>query len=792
MDTGLLNLEEHFSTYYVCEPDEQSCSDDNNRSYFNEWEDERELNGDIGLIPEPSSFCGSLKGMSDITDSPPSLLFQKMIDWSTSIYVDGVDAFPPEEAVSHHFTDQDVEQKLQTNLATSELSSCFNDKDVNNFDLAKYINESAFTDSRKVKSVGKKIDKQAQKYIIEDKDDNFDTSDEVDVETVFEGASLPVLEANDAFSLLEQFEASEKPPLANAKHNENLSSDFGFSSSLVNNLEMDVNHISSSSIEIFDKIPKAPIDIFDEDVNLFEDDSQTVKESPQTEILDKPKEQEKSKDEEVKTKQEAKTTKPQPSESNTSHNYTKNKQILDALPQELIARINESGKRKTITVIPPIPAKKRGASRSTESVSIHRNKIVKVAVNEQVHFDHDYCATPSPYPKEPQKDSGFQSSEEDDRSVIRNQPTVKTADGKLMVSLLKVNTIRSNNHNQKKKLNLEEYKKRRLINSNATSQSNSPASSTCSSPLPEDENLKRLKHQEKLMKMAADLLNTPAKSTKTDVALPALKPVVQNPPPQRIVVPQKITPPPDLEVKTYVSIGTNTDISSINCNKTILASTQQLEEIKPLLQKVSNKINSNSFITSLIENIPKVKTKTTAFVKSENQEVVREDKIIHYLKKDREPVKTVSVGSQTDFDEGVGDDMESRYRRRIDRSPSVSSSGSSRTRHRRRRSSSSSSRSSHSSYSSSSSSTSSRDNYGFVTFANKEDAYEAVEHGNDGHVYPKYDLSFGGRRIFCKTSYSDLDNMREDDYNYYTSRAPENSFDALLRAAQEKIRKRKP
>lgn len=48
------------------------------------------------------------------------------------------------------------------------------------------------------------------------------------------------------------------------------------------------------------------------------------------------------------------------------------------------------------------------------------------------------------------------------------------------------------------------------------------------------------------------------------------------------------------------------------------------------------------------------------------------------------------------------------------------------------------------------------DNYGFVTFLNKLDAYEAMEHGNDDPFYPKYDLSFGGRRIFCKTSYSDL------------------------------------
>lgn len=49
-----------------------------------------------------------------------------------------------------------------------------------------------------------------------------------------------------------------------------------------------------------------------------------------------------------------------------------------------------------------------------------------------------------------------------------------------------------------------------------------------------------------------------------------------------------------------------------------------------------------------------------------------------------------------------------------------------------------------------------RDNYGFVTFLNKLDAYEAMEHGNDDPFYPKYDLSFGGRRMFCRTSYSDL------------------------------------
>lgn len=592
--------------------------------------------------------------------------------------MDGVDALPTDESVAQDLTDHDessVEQSPQVNnLATNELSKTFDEKEIRNFDLTKYINEP-IPEKRKVKSTGKKIDKQAQKYIIEEEKDNLDTSDEVDVETVFEGASLPVLEANDAFSLLEQFEASEKPTSANKQ---NLNSDFGFSNNLVNNIDMDVK-FPSSPIEIFDRIPKAPIDIFEDNGEKPNNEVETNNSEPEIKV--EKKEPEKT----VSKTVDNKTTKPKTCESSSSHNYVKNKQILDALPQELIARINESGKRKTITVIPPIPTKKRGAVRALDSVSSPRSKIIKVANNEQVQFDHDYCAAPSPYPKEPQKDSGFQSSEEDDRSVIRNQPTVKTADGKLMVSLLKVNTIRNNNHNQKKKLNLEEYKKRRFINSNATSQSNSPASSTCSSPLPEDENLKRLKHQEKLMKMAADLLNTPAKSTKGDNSLVSITKPIQIPPPQNVVVPQKITPPPDLEMKTYVSIGTNTDISSINCSKTILASTQQLEEIKPLLQKVSNKINSNSFITSLIENIPKVKTKATAFVKPENQEVVREDKIILYLKKDRDPVKTVSIGLQTDFDEGGVDDMESRYRRRIDfeRSSSVSSTGSSLCRHRR-------------------------------------------------------------------------------------------------------------
>merc|ERR1719334_2199497 len=49
------------------------------------------------------------------------------------------------------------------------------------------------------------------------------------------------------------------------------------------------------------------------------------------------------------------------------------------------------------------------------------------------------------------------------------------------------------------------------------------------------------------------------------------------------------------------------------------------------------------------------------------------------------------------------------------------------------------------------------DNYGFITFKYKVDAYEAIEHGNDDPAYPTVDLCFGGRRAFCKEKYSDLD-----------------------------------
>ncbi|XP_046648283.1 peroxisome proliferator-activated receptor gamma coactivator 1-alpha-like [Daphnia pulicaria] len=78
------------------------------------------------------------------------------------------------------------------------------------------------------------------------------------------------------------------------------------------------------------------------------------------------------------------------------------------------------------------------------------------------------------------------------------------------------------------------------------------------------------------------------------------------------------------------------------------------------------------------------------------------------------------------------------------------------------------------------------DNYGFVTFSYKVDAYEAVEHGNDDPHLPKYDLSFGGRRAFCKETYADLDAVDDDG----RSKANDVDFETLLRAVKVQLTRR--
>ncbi|XP_068200168.1 uncharacterized protein [Palaemon carinicauda] len=81
------------------------------------------------------------------------------------------------------------------------------------------------------------------------------------------------------------------------------------------------------------------------------------------------------------------------------------------------------------------------------------------------------------------------------------------------------------------------------------------------------------------------------------------------------------------------------------------------------------------------------------------------------------------------------------------------------------------------------------DNYGFVTFKNKDEAYNAVEHGNDDPSYPRYDLCFGGRRAFCRVQYSDLDAQDEGSSYLGGSMGGGSSnidFDSLLRAAMKR------
>lgn len=117
---------------------------------------------------------------------------------------------------------------------------------------------------------------------------------------------------------------------------------------------------------------------------------------------------------------------------------------MNALPQELINRIRESGKRKCISVIEPIvPNKKQRTSRSLENaMPISQNKTPTFVVPYTVQLDHDYCGHSNARPKsDKKKDSGFESAEEEERTIIEKQPMVKNADGKLMVSLLKVRLV---------------------------------------------------------------------------------------------------------------------------------------------------------------------------------------------------------------------------------------------------------------------------------------------------------------------------------------------------------------
>ncbi|XP_059373759.1 peroxisome proliferator-activated receptor gamma coactivator-related protein 1-like [Carassius carassius] len=83
------------------------------------------------------------------------------------------------------------------------------------------------------------------------------------------------------------------------------------------------------------------------------------------------------------------------------------------------------------------------------------------------------------------------------------------------------------------------------------------------------------------------------------------------------------------------------------------------------------------------------------------------------------------------------------------------------------------------------------DNYGFVTYYNKKDAFDAIESGSklrEQNELP-FDLCFGGRRQFCKTSYADLDSNREYNPQPTKGKFDALDFDTLLKQAQRNLKR---
>ncbi|XP_076141806.1 uncharacterized protein pprc1 [Alosa pseudoharengus] len=83
------------------------------------------------------------------------------------------------------------------------------------------------------------------------------------------------------------------------------------------------------------------------------------------------------------------------------------------------------------------------------------------------------------------------------------------------------------------------------------------------------------------------------------------------------------------------------------------------------------------------------------------------------------------------------------------------------------------------------------DNYGFVTYYDTKDAFTAIENGSKlrrPNELP-FDLCFGGRRQFCKTSYADLDSNREYDPATAKRKFDALDFDTLLKQAQKNLKR---
>ncbi|XP_036429785.1 peroxisome proliferator-activated receptor gamma coactivator-related protein 1 isoform X2 [Colossoma macropomum] len=83
------------------------------------------------------------------------------------------------------------------------------------------------------------------------------------------------------------------------------------------------------------------------------------------------------------------------------------------------------------------------------------------------------------------------------------------------------------------------------------------------------------------------------------------------------------------------------------------------------------------------------------------------------------------------------------------------------------------------------------DNYGFVTYYSTKDAFNAIENGSklrQPNELP-FDLCFGGRRQFCKTSYADLDSNQDYDPAPAKRKFDALDFDTLLKQAQRNLKR---
>ncbi|XP_068597502.1 peroxisome proliferator-activated receptor gamma coactivator-related protein 1 [Brachionichthys hirsutus] len=83
------------------------------------------------------------------------------------------------------------------------------------------------------------------------------------------------------------------------------------------------------------------------------------------------------------------------------------------------------------------------------------------------------------------------------------------------------------------------------------------------------------------------------------------------------------------------------------------------------------------------------------------------------------------------------------------------------------------------------------DNYGFVTYYNIDDAFNAIKNGGKLRRSDElpFDICFGGRRQFCRTSYADLDSILEYDPLPANGKFHALDFDTLLKQAKQSLKR---